>query len=224
MEKIRSQKPKFTLKSEWFSWLAIVVIVGLAIWSYPLLPDLVPSHWNVAGEIDDYQSRLFHVLMFPGMTVGLYLLFLALPFLEPRRLHFIKSWGFYSIIKNFMMAFFLLIFGITTWATLSEGPIPIGTIVSLAIGLLFIVIGNYMPQIKSNFLMGIRTPWTLSSDTVWQKTHLLGGYTFVIGGVIFMAGTLFTSPWNTYVPLISIIVAGLTPIIYSYILFVQKKR
>lgn len=162
--------------------------------------------------------------MFPGMTVGLYLLFLVLPFLEPRRLHFVKSWGFYSIIKNFMMGFFLLMFGITTWAALSEKPVPIGTIVPLAVGLLFIIIGNYMPQIKSNFFMGIRTPWTLSSETVWQKTHLLGGYTFVIGGILFIVGTVLTPPLNLYLPLIGALVAVSLPVAYSYIAFLREER
>lgn len=227
MEKTRSRNPKFTkptLKSEWFPLLTIAIIVGLAIWSYPLLPDLVPSHWNVAGEIDDYQSRLFHILMFPGIAVGLYLLFLALPWLEPRKLHFIKSWGFYSIIKNFMMGFFLMMFGITTWAGLSDGPVPIGTVIPLAIGLLFIVIGNYMPQIKSNFLMGIRTPWTLSSDTVWRKTHLLGGYVFVIAGIAFIIGTLLPAPWNLYILLTVTLFTVAILVIYSYVLYLQENK
>lgn len=162
--------------------------------------------------------------MFPGIMLGMYLLFLALPYLEPRRLHFIKSWGFYLLIKNFMMGFFLLMFGTTTWAGLSAQPVAISTIVPLAVGILFIMIGNYMPQIKSNFFMGIRTPWTLSSDRVWQKTHLLGGYAFTFGGVLFIIGQFLSAPYNAYIPLIGVGIAVAIPVVMSYVWFLQEKK
>ncbi len=217
-------KIRFTLKSEWFSILTLVAVIAIAIWAYPLLPNTVPSHWNIAGEVDDYTTRLGHVLMFPGIMLGVYLLFLALPYLEPRRGHFIKSWGFYSLIKNFLMGFFLLMFTIATWAGISAQPVPTGTIVPLAVGVLFILLGNYMPQIKSNFFMGIRTPWTLSSETNWQKTHLLGGYTFAIGGLLFIIGPFLPVPWNFYLPIVGISIAGVLPILMSFIWFKQEKR
>lgn len=221
---MKKLKPKFTFKSEWFSILALIAVIIIAIWAYPQLPDIVPSHWNAAGEVDNYSSRLQHVLLFPGIMLGMYLLFLALPYLEPRRGHFIKSWGFYSLIKNFLMGFFLLMFGVTTWAGLGQSPIPIGTIVPLAVGVLLIMIGNYMPQIKSNFFMGIRTPWTLSSDKVWEKTHLLGGYTFAIGGLLFVGGVFLAAPLNFYIPMAGVLVAALIPVVMSYIWFLQEKR
>jgi len=218
------KKIKFTIKSEWFSWLAIIIVFAVAIWAYPQLPDIVPSHWNAAGEIDDYSSRLTHVLLFPGMTIGLYLLFIAIPYLEPRRGHFIKSWSFYQMIKNFMMAFFVIMFIATTWAGLAQQPVSIGTIVPIMIGILFIFIGNYLSQIKSNFFMGIRTPWTLSSDEVWRKTHLVGGYSFVLSGLLFLASPWISVPFNVYIPFVAIMLAALVPVIYSYILYTQEKK
>ncbi len=219
-----SEKIKFTIKSEWFSWLAIIVVIAVAIWAYPHLPDIVPSHWNAAGEIDDYSSKLTHTLLFPGITLGIYLLFLAIPYLEPRRGHFIKSWSFYQIIRNFLMAFLAVMFITTTWAGISQQPVPIGTIVPIIVGVLFILIGNYLSQVKSNFFMGIRTPWTLSSDEVWRKTHLVGGYSFVIGGLLFLASPIISNPWNAYIPLIAIIIAALIPVVYSYIIYTQERN
>ncbi len=218
------KKIQFTFKSEWFSILTLVAVIAIAIWAYPLLGDTVPSHWNIAGEVDGWTSRLGHVLMFPGIMLGVYLLFLALPYLEPRRGHFIKSWGFYSLIRNFLMGFFLLMFAVATWAGISAEPVPTGVIVPLAVGVLFIMIGNYLPQVKSNFFMGIRTPWTLSSDKVWQKTHLWGGYAFTFGGVLFIIGQFLPIPYNAYIPLIGVGVAVLIPIIMSYVWFLQEKR
>jgi len=218
------KKIKFTMKSEWFSWLMILVVIIVAIWAYPQLPEIVPSHWNAAGEIDNYSSKLTHVLLFPGIIIGLYLLFIVIPYIEPRRGHFIKSLGFYQIIRNSMMAFMAIMFGISTYAGLSEQPISINTVVPIMIGILFISIGNYLSQIKSNFFMGIRTPWTLSSDEVWRKTHSVGGYSFVIGGLLFLASPFISTPWNAYVPIIGILIATLIPVIYSYIIYTQEKN
>ncbi len=181
------KKIKFTLKSEWISWLVMILVIAIAVWAYPQLPEIVPSHWGIDGKVDGYSSRLTHTLLFPGITIGLYLLFLALPYIEPRREHFIKSWPFYQMIRNLMMVFMGFMFGITTWAGISEQPVQIGTIVPAMVGVLFIFIGNYLSQVKSNFFMGIRTPWTLSSDEVWRKTHIVGGYSFVISGLLFLA-------------------------------------
>lgn len=217
-------KPKFTFKSEWFSLLMIILIIGIAIWAYPQLEGPVPSHWNAAGEVDGYTTPLGHALTLPAILVGIYLLFLAIPYLEPRKQHFLKSWGFYAVVKNFMMAFFALIYVVATWSGLYGEQVPMGTIIPVAIGILFIILGNYMTQVKSNFLMGIRTPWTLSSDTVWEKTHRLGAYTFVIGGLLFFTTPWLPTPWNFYIPTAGIIIAAFLPIVMSYVWFRQEKH
>ena len=128
------------------------------------------------------------------------------------------------MIRNFMMAFMAVIFGVSTYAGLSESPVSMGIIVPIMVGILFISIGNYLSQVKSNFFMGIRTPWTLSSDEVWRKTHLVGGYSFVISGLLFLASSFITDPWNAYIPIIAIIIAALIPIVYSYIIYTQEKN
>ena len=219
-----NKKIKFTFKSEWFSWLIILFVITIAIWAYPQLPEMVPSYWNIAGEVDNYSSRLTHTLLFPGMTIGMYLLFIAIPYMEPRLGHFVKSMSFYQMIRNLMIVFMGIMFAITTWAGISEQPIQIGTIVPVMVGILFILIGNYLSQIKSNFFMGIRTPWTLSSDEVWRKTHLVGGYSFVIGGLLFLASPFIPVPFNGYIPFVGVFIAALVPIVYSYIAFTQENN
>jgi len=215
-------KPDF--KRDWFIILAILIMVGVAIYTYPNLPEMVPSHWNIKGEVDDYMPRLAHSIALPAATLGIYLLFLALPYIEPRRKHFQESWGFYQIIKNLIIAFMATLFIATSWTAANGQMFEAGKLVPAAVGILFIVIGNYMSQIKSNFFMGIRTPWTLSSDIVWQKTHRLGGITFFIAGLSFLISPLLDAPLNGIVPLATTIAAGLIPVVYSYIFFLQEQK
>lgn len=220
---MKSNYFKFNVRNGWFSWLTIAIAAVVGWWSYPKLPELVPSHWGITGEIDGWTSPLGHALGVPAMMLGLYILFLLIPILEPRREHFHKSLGFYQMIRNVMMVFLLFMFLLTTWVAITGQPLKIGVIVPMAVGALFILIGNYLHQIKSNFFMGIRTPWTLSSDTNWKKTHHLGGYMFVIGGLLFFTAPLWPTPLNFYIPMVGITLASIVPIVYSYLLFKQEQ-
>ncbi|MBU1092799.1 SdpI family protein [Patescibacteria group bacterium] len=221
---METEKFKLNVRNEWFSWLAIAIAAIVGWWTYPKLPAQVPSHWGITGEIDGWTSPLGHALGVPAMMLGLYILFLLIPILEPRRDHFHKSLGFYQMIRNFMMAFLLFLFLITTWTATTGQPLRIDVIVPIAVGVLFIFIGNYLHQVKSNFFMGIRTPWTLSSDIVWRKTHHLGGYMFVLGGLLFFTTPLWPTPLNFYIPMVGILLAALVPIVYSYWLFTKEKK
>jgi uncharacterized membrane protein len=217
-------KIKFNFQTEWFSLLMILTVVAIAIYAYPLLPDKVPSHWNMAGEIDGWASRNGHIFGIGGLVVGMYLLFLFLPHFEPRREHFLQSLGFYQMIRNFMMAFFALLFGVTTYIGLTGTMLAMDKIIPVAVGVLFILIGNYLPQIKSNFFMGIRTPWALDSEENWRKTHHLGAYTFVVGGLLFLVSPFIPTPLNFYLPIAGILFAGFFPMLMSYIWFKQSHK
>jgi len=218
------QKIRFTFKTEWLSLLLIVAVIIAAIWVYPLLPARVPSHWGISGQVDGWTTPLEHMLMFPGMMVGMYLLFLLLPHIEPRRQHFIESWGFYQMIRNFMMVFFAFMYGLTTYAAVTNNPVAIDKIIPVTVGVLFLFIGNYLTQVKSNFFMGIRTPWTLDNETNWQKTHRLGAYTFAIGGVLFLLSPFLPTPINFYLPMVGVTIAGFLPILMSFIWFKQGNK
>jgi len=214
---------KISLKSEWFSLALIAATIILGIIWYPHLPAQVPAHWNIAGQVDNYMTPLGHVLTFTGLMIGMYLLFLLIPFIEPRKENLAKSGPFLQFIKSFLLFFFFVLFVAISWTSIHSGALAIDKIVSAMMGFLFIGIGNYLGQVKSNFFMGIRTPWTLSSDDIWQKTHRLGSYTFVIGGLLFLLGLFMPTPWNFTIPFVGILLASLIPVVYSYILFVNKK-
>lgn len=215
-------KIKFSFSTEWFSLLCLLVVIVASYLAYPHLPVMVPSHWNIAGQIDGYMPRLTHTFAFPGMMLAMYLLFIFFPSFEPRREHFLRSMGFYQIIRNFLMIFFTVIYGFTIAAALGYHP-AINVIVPVMVGILFIILGNYMPQIKSNFFMGIRTPWALSSEENWYKTHKMGGICFALSGLLFLASPFLPAPFNFWLPMAGILVASLVPYAYSYWLFTNKK-
>lgn len=213
----------FTPKTEWFSWLVLAIAVGSAYYFKDLLPEQVPAHWNAIGEIDRYASPTEHTWTFLGIIFGMYLLFIAIPYLEPRKEHLQKSIGFLHMLKNYMLLFFTSMFVYISYIATTTNQFDITSYITIGIGILFILIGNYLTQVKSNFLMGIRTPWTLSSDDNWTKTHRLGGITFILAGILFMTTSWLPTSFAFSVPIIGVVLAALIPIGYSYWLYTQSK-
>jgi uncharacterized membrane protein len=209
----------FNWKKEWFALATLVA--GLAItWAwFDDLPAQVPSHWNISGQIDGWTSPTGHALMFVGLMVFMYLLFTAIPYLEPRKENMAKSLGFLNVIKNYMLAFFLGLYTLISYMAVYNAPLAIEKFISVGVGLLFAIIGIHLTKIKSNYFMGIRTPWTLSSDDIWQKTHKLGSTLFLASGILFIASVLLPTPWNFVIPMIGVLIAAIFPILYSYLLF-----
>jgi len=209
---------KLFLKNEWLNILvAISPFLYLAlIWQG--LPDIIPTHWNAAGEIDDYGSKYMLVLLGFMLPVLTYMIFTLVPYL--------KSWGwqpssvikynkFKFIITVLMSALAIYIMYITYHQ--SRFTLRIFTI----IGLIFTIIGNYLPTIKRNKLIGIRTPWTLSDDRNWMKTHQFSGPLWVIGGISILLISLMENELeNVHIfILIIIFTIAILPFLYSYYIF-----
>ncbi len=212
----------FNLKHEWFALLCLVAGLAFGIWAYPQLPDQIPSHWNIQGQVDAYTTPAGHLGMFGGLFIGIYLLFALIPILEPRQTHLAESIYFLRLTKNLLLAFFLILFASVTLTALGLVQIDIPQIISWSVGIMFVLLGSYMGRIKSNFFMGIRTPWTLSSDTVWQQTHRLGSILFILAGVSFIVGSFLSGPFNFIVPISLTLLAALGPTLYSYWLYRQS--
>ena len=102
-------------------------------------------------------------------------------------------------------------------------PVNITTVVLVGLGLLFVVVGNVLPRARSNFVFGIRTPWTLSSDAVWARTNRVGGYTMVAAGLLTVAAAFVARPLGVVIALASMFIAALTPIVYSYVLWSRER-
>ena len=155
----------------------------------------------------------------------MYLLFLGLPYFDPRKERYAQFAKPYHIFKNLMITFMTIIYFLVGFAGIGY-PIDVSVIVPASVGILFIIIGNYLGKIKSNWFMGIRTPWTLSNEEVWSKTNRLGGKLFIVGGLLLILGLILpkTAFWVLFI--IAMIIITVTPVIYSYLLYrkIEKKN
>lgn len=209
-------KPNF--KSEIFPILVIFSVIISAFFFYTKMPEQVPVHWNYAGEIDRYGSKIEACLLFPAIISILYLLFLFLPILDPKKERYDQFKRVYHIIKNVTILFLGIMFFITSLNAIGYN-IPVNIWVPTFVGLLFIILGNYLSKIKSNWFVGIRTPWTLSSEEVWNKTHRLASKLFVLAGIIMILINLLPTKFIIPVFLINIFGTIITIIVYSYIIY-----
>lgn len=203
-------------KSDIYNLVIIACAFLLTIVFYNKLPELVPTHWNAAGEIDGYGSKVFGAFMAPVIMIFTWTGMKFLPKIDPRKNNYEKFEKSYSVIISLLITFFLIIHVVTLLAGMGY-EVSIDKIIPSIVGILFIVIGNYMPKIKSNYFYGIKTPWTLSSDTSWRKTHRLGGKVFIISGFIIILSS-FLLPGNLKVAAVmsAVFAAVIVPLVGSY--------
>lgn len=150
----------------------LLAMAGLAVWAWIRFPAdaRIPIHWNLAGEIDRYAGKAEGVLLLPLVCLCLVALFAVLPLIEPRRANLQKSAKPYALTSMALLCFMLLLYG-AILAIACGMSIRLPQVIQAGAGVLFILIGNYMGKIRSNFMFGIRTSWTLSSELSWNKTH-----------------------------------------------------
>jgi len=211
------------MRSRWFGLVIAALAVAVSLWAYPQLPPTVATHWNVRGEADGFSSRLVAVSIMPLVILVMTGLFNVLPRLDPRRANYSKFIGTYWLIANAVILFILIGHGMIV-ATGLGYPVKIGRTMPIGVGLLFIVLGNYLTRVEPNWFVGIRTPWTLSSDTVWRKTHRTGGWLMVLGGSVIAACAFF--PPAAFLPLFiaAVLLMAVIPIVQSYVLWKREKH
>lgn len=198
--------------------VALAAALAFGIWALPGLPEQVASHWGLSGEPDGWSSKQTLVYLLPLFGVGLALLLTVLPRVDPRRASYEMHGGTYWTIAN---AALIVLSGVHA-AIIGYNlgwPVRIDQVTAIGVGGLFILIGNLMTRMRPNWFIGIRTPWTLSSDTVWRKTHRVGGYAFVIAGVLIVAMGFVRPAWFAGVLIAAAGVAAIVPVVYSCILW-----
>jgi uncharacterized membrane protein len=198
-----------------FALIAVALIAGLVL--YARLPDPMPSHWNAAGEVDGYMSKFWGIFLMPIITVVLLGFFMLIPQIDPLKANIAKFRGAFNWFIVVFVAYMLYIYALTLAASLG---IQFNMTVMLVpvVGLLFIGVGFMMKQAKRNFFIGIRTPWTLSSETVWDETHKFGSKLFMLAGALTIV-TGFLGENGVWLMMAAMLVAAFAPIIYSYILW-----
>jgi len=183
---------------------------------YPHLPDRVPTHWGLNGPPDRYTDKPWGPFVLPLTMVGLYVVLSLLPAISPRGFRMEQFRRTYEVIKATIMGFLFLIMVMAHLAALGK-VVAVGQFIFAAVGLLLLVLGNYMGKVTKNFFVGIRTPWTLASDEVWLRTHRLGGKLFVLAGLVLIVCAI--AGLGLIPGLVAIGAASLIPVIYSYVIY-----
>ena len=202
--------------------IAAATLAGLLLWSR--LPDQMASHWNIHDQVDGYMPKVWGVFLLPLITLGLLGLFLAVPSLDPLKANIAQFREAFNLFIVLMVAFMLYIYGLSLAWSLGYTGFKMSGALLPAIGLLFIFLGFMMRKAKRNFFIGIRTPWTLSSDTVWNETHRIGAVLFMVSGALAFLGGLFggtTAFWMMVAPLIA---STIFLLVYSYVLYQRETR
>ncbi|MCE5298806.1 MAG: DUF1648 domain-containing protein [Methanoregulaceae archaeon] len=202
--------------------LAVIILtLVITILAYPELPDQIPSHWNFEGEVDGYLPKLWGALVIPLVMIPFTALFFLLPRIDPLKENYRKFQGYY---EGFILVFAVFLFTIQLQILLWGLGYPISPtlLLPLTMGALYLYLGFLVEHAEQNWFVGIRTPWTLSSEQVWKKTHALGGTLFKIAGIIAMIGVFFGeySLWFTLVP---ILIVAAYMVIYSYLEYRKEK-
>ncbi len=205
-------------------FVAALVPIVITLVLYKQLPDQMPVHWGINGEVNRYGDKdQVWITGLMGMVILIFMYFL--PSIDPRKANYDKFGGAYAVIAVFITIFMAAIHCVTLLESIHPGSTSITFLVTIGIGLLFMVIGNYMPKMKSNFFAGIKTPWTLSSVEVWNKTHRLAGRLWLMGGFIMIAsGFIKNSSVMFSIMMGVVLVLVFIPIIMSYVWYSQEHR
>lgn len=202
-------------------WIPIpILIISLAFLSsalvYSRLPETMPTHWNLSGEVDGWSGRMFGAWMLPVLLAALWGILRFLPRIDPRRASYDRFGPTYHAIIVLVMAFLLCLHAVVLRTALGS-PMRMDRLTPLAMGVMMVLVGNLLPRARPNWFVGIRTPWTLSNDRVWEKTHRLGGHIFVLGGIVIVLAALFATPLANAVMIGTVVACAVAVLAYSYL-------
>lgn len=199
--------------------LSALSYAGILI-SYPGLPEKIPLHWNSRFEIDNWGSKS-HILLLGLLPFLILITADSLTRYNKNKVVNPKHVKVYRILKYAVVLFLILLNWVTVITAQGYG-IGIRIIFPVLLGSFFIISGNYMPALKSNYFIGIRNPWTLSNELVWRKTHKAGGYLFIFMGLIMISLSFIKTVNYGKLIFLLIIIAILGINLYSYLIF--RKR
>ena len=201
--------------------ILLVILTSVFLWSS--LPDPMASHWNEVDQVDGYMGKFWGTFLVPAMMIGLTLLFLAIPVIDPLKKNIAEFRGWFNIIIVMFNLFMTFVHGLTLAWNLGYTGFRMSTAMVPAIGLLFILLGLMIRKAKRNYFIGIRTPWTLANNTVWEKTHKLGGKLYITAGILTMLSLLFPEK-AIVILMVSIVGASFISVLYSYLVFRQEEK
>ncbi len=209
-------------KSKIIALATIFISFAIGIWAYPQLPEIVASHWNEKGEVNGYMSKFLGIFLMPIMSLAMFLLFNFIPKIDPMKANIEKFRKYYNafIVSIILFLFYLYLltmawnFGYRFNMTYFMVP---------ALSALFYWCGILVENTKRNWFIGIKTPWTISNDVVWDKTHKLGGKLFKVAAVLSLLGIFFgeLAFWFTILP---VMVFSIYLLFYSYFEYQKEMK
>ena len=201
-------------KSELIIFGIIILSFAISVYYYPQMPEKVASHWNAEGQVNGYMSKFWGLFLMPIISVGLLLLFILIPRIDPLKSNIQQFRKYYDRFVVLIMVFLLYIYLLTIFWN-SGYTFNMITFLSPAFAILFYYSGILIENAKRNWFIGIRTPWTLSSDNVWNKTHKVGGKLFKVAGIVALFAIFFAS-YAIFVIIFPVIMVSIYTVAYSY--------
>lgn len=199
-------------------WLGLLAVTGAAVFGFAIasrLPARVASHWDIHGHVNGSMPRTMLLLLLPVMAFATAGVLLIAPHLDPKRRNFPLHAGAYWIVGNGVLILLAAVHVFTLGYNLGW-PVNISAVIGVAVGLLLMVMGNVLTRVRPNWIFGVRTPWTLSSDRSWRETHRFTGYLFVLVGLVVLV-TAFAAPRAvTIVLMVGVLGAAVAGVAYSY--------
>lgn len=206
-------KIKFKKESVISVIISILLFAIVNLLFYKKMPETLPTHWGFSNKIDGYSSKFTTLITTPLLLIFLNIFSCFMLDNDPKNKN--KNKLIILIGKATVPLVLLITFMISVFYGLGK-EINVMVIISLFVGFLLIVIGNYLPKTKRNYTVGIKLPWTLNSDENWNKTHRLAGYFFILGGIFFLL-TPFIG--NEYLIFLTFMIIVIIPAIYSFYLY-----
>jgi uncharacterized membrane protein len=204
------------------AWLIVGLAFLVSVVFYKAMPERIASHWNLQGETDGYMNRFWGLFIMPVTLFILLILFQLIPKIDPLKRNFVSFRTYYDIFILFFLGFMMLIHLHIIFWNLGWKISP-NLFMPIALGFFFYYAGILCGKAKRNWFVGLRTPWTLSSDIVWDKTHIVTAKLFKICGIISVLGAL-SGNIAIYISLIPIIMASIFATIYSYIIYKKEVK
>ena len=209
---------KINLRIVWaVSGIIIALMFAVSLWAWGQVPAgaQVPIHWNASGQPDDYGSKFMGIFLLPLVSIGIVALFSLIRYIDPKRANIERSAAAFRATLYGMLCFMLALH-VAAMLNIVGYTFNLGYVAAPAVGIMFIVMGNYMGKIRRNYMFGVRTPWTLASELSWNKTHRLAGKLFVGAGLLIVLAALWNPLFAIYTLMGAIFVTLALTFGYSY--------
>jgi uncharacterized membrane protein len=203
-------------------WVVLVAAV-VSLLVYPRLPPRVAMHWSLAGQPNGYSPTWLAVILLPLMILAMRGLAGVLPRIDPKGANYQRFAGTYWLILNGVMLFL----GLVHLAVLGYGlgaPVRMDRLIPAGVGVLLMVVGNYLTRVQPNWFVGIRTPWTLSSESVWRRTHRVGGRIMAGGGALMVLAAFLPTGVYLAVLFTTLVLVSVVPLVLSYVWWKREPK